>query len=351
MLDSAGCRVVFRLFPKSWRADGRAAEALSIAADAAEDAGRMSLRLRDVVDLIGYAISVRAAESVLGLSRPSRTITAALSLISALSLSIALFVSAELIPGRRVDALPGHPGRIAPGLEASVAHRLAEQIVHDPSRVHPFVTLGVALYALWIITAIAVLIGSGRILLVCISALLLATVAVPVIASTTGLARPSGYDILALGSCAALLLFTRRPLLQIPLIARVGVVAAGVVLGAIVAAVLLPPDGVEWSGWGYWGEPQLLQVIAWTAVGLLAMTALGNELFRVLRGRWAFSSVLAMVPWWMLGAHNRLDDHRVLTLVAVFASWVAFLALLALHRLAHPQQRAELLPPMPATAQ
>ena len=307
MINSSASRIVLRIFPVDWRNDGRALEAVSIAADAAEGVGRTRLQLRQVLDLIGYATSVRVADSLLALSRPARAMTAALALISGLTVSVALFVAAELVPGQRLDA--------------------AAQLVQVSGRVAPFATLGFAIYALWMLAAIAVLLGCERIVLGCVWTLLLATAALPVVASLSGLARPSGYDIAALWCCAALVVVGHRTLLRTRLIARVAVVAAGFVLGAILAVVVMPPDGVDGQGWVYWGDPDVLEAAAWTAIVALALLTVGSELVPSYRGRWSVPGSLAALPWTILGVHERLDDHRPFTVISALSAWVILVAL------------------------
>lgn len=280
-------------FPRSWRRDGRADEAMGISADAAADRGRRSPSLIDVADLAWLAMQARAGVVGRAMPPPVRRLVAGLATASGLALSIALFMAVELDPGRHLDVWT----------YASPPVGWAGRLGSDRRRAAPFVTLGVVVEALWLLVALAVLTGRRGAARAAVLGTLAATVAVPVAARWYALDRPSLYVLGALAACSVLTLGT-GPVVREPFAVRAAWVAGGTGLGLVLAghygANPVPHHWSAefgWTGTGVGGS-------AFVVLGLLAVGGLAVFFSPAHRSGWPAAALIAALPWAVLATRT-----------------------------------------------
>lgn len=219
----------------------------------------------------------------------------------------------------------------------------------------PVASLGVGVWAAWLIAAVVHVMAPGRWTRLAIGFALVLTVAVIPLAAVTGLLRPPVFVLLPQACLGLVALGTPRGLPAWPRLLPL----AGAAVAAPVAAAFLYGGGNVVHG--YYGWPAG-QVLPFAGVGLLLITLLigaGLAARADLRGAWALLILLG--PIGMLTLHPLASEITVslygggpiptrttlaaaAIVVAVVASALVALALLTRHRVVRVSRRPRVRP-------
>jgi hypothetical protein len=249
-------RVIIRCFPRSWRLDGRAAEALGIAWDTADDEGREVLGVREGIDLSWLGLRSRVDAAARLLSAPVRHVVAALAVLGGVGLATCLLVISIWTP----VAIDG-----------------------DPASVSPLASTGTAIWVSWVVSGLLTAVGRELIARLSFAFAFALTIAVTVFAL--------GVRPLAGGTRAA-----RWTL-------AVGSICVGAVLGLLsrVATQTWPASSV------YYGNVLVLSTIA--EIVLWALAVGGLLCLESPRGRAVVVALLISAgPWLPLAARASSDQ-------------------------------------------
>lgn len=304
-------RLIFACFPRSWRDDGRAAEALGIAWDAADDEGRELLGAKQALDLSWLGLRARTSALSLSLPLTTRRLVATLALGGGVALSVCLLF------------LAGFP----PSPDSSMS---------------PLASAGTVVYVAWILSGLLVVAARETVARCCLLGTAVLTAAIAAFAGVAGLRRPALF-LLATLLILNVLAVGVRPLTRRPTHTRLAVTVVAIAIGLAVAAYSRVELDWPTTASVYYGNVLMLSTvadIALLALAAAALIAVGSTAGRrqVLPGL-----LISAGPWALLAARGSSQSGPAAHahIVAALIAWaIAAACALAVSRQRKAAERA-----------
>jgi hypothetical protein len=275
--DQRSARLIYACFPRSWRTDGRADEALGIAWDGADDAGREDLGAKQALDLSWLGLRARVGAAAQFLPLATRRLVVGLALGGGVGLAVCLLFIAAV------------PPTTSPGAA-------------------PLASAGTALYLAWILSSLVAAAGSEALARLCLAGTAVLTAATALFAESAGIRRPALF-LLAILFALSVLALGVRPLARQRAQERWAIVGSAIIAGFGIGALgrgatYFPSTSL------YYGNALMLSTLAKVtllAFAVAALLALGS-----LTGRRYYlpALVISAGPWAVLAACGSTAQGR-----------------------------------------
>lgn len=260
--------LLLRIFPKAWRADGRAEEALGVCLAVAEDEGREVLGTARALDLGWLAVRARSWSASSALPASSRRLLAAATFLAGVGLSTGLLM---------IEAWP------------------LDSAYSAPHSTPPIVSLGTVIYGLWLALALVAVLGRERAVWVTTSTITISTLIAGAFSTLAHWPSPAAYVLTGL-LMLSLVQFSFQPL-EFSRNTRVALTAAAIIAGTGWAWTARSETTWPWTSQLVAGNPVLMAstgeaVLAASAVVILALLP-----FRKSRRLWVVPLLVNAGPW------------------------------------------------------